>query len=127
MLTFLTGAVCLLIVVSAPAHWTLVQAAFRLVCHQHADRCLTIAGATMPVCARCAGIYFGGFAALLLRVPDRPLSARRWLIAAAALMALDWASEAAGLRPAWAPLRVATGLLLGLAAAPSIVAGADAA
>ena len=118
MMLILAAAVCLLITVAGPAHWTLVQAGFRMVCHQIPERCLWIAGTAMPVCARCTGIYFGALAALSLRIRDR----RQWLLAALALVAIDWSSEAAGLRPAWAALRLTTGLLLGLAAAPVVAA-----
>jgi uncharacterized membrane protein len=32
------------------------------VCHQLPDRSFSIGGVHMPVCARCAGLYFGGAA-----------------------------------------------------------------
>ena len=109
-------------------HWTLVAAMFRAVCHQIPERCLSIAdlsggvlrldgaGAPMPLCARCAGIYFGALAALVSRAGWR----RNGLLAACAIVAVDVASEAIGLRPAIAVLRVATGFGLGWFAAPSV-------
>jgi uncharacterized membrane protein len=114
MLLLLAALICVAAFAAGPAHWTLVQTAFRLVCHQMPERCLAIAGMPMPVCARCAGIYVGAFVALLVHVPDR----RRWLLVALSIAILDWASEAVGIRPAWVEMRLATGLLLGLAAAP---------
>jgi uncharacterized membrane protein len=114
MLLLLTGLICLAAFVAGPAHWSVVQAGFRVVCHQLPERSLSIAGASMPVCARCAGIYCGAFVALLMRVPDR----QRFVLAAIGIAILDWSSEAIGLRPAWTALRLCTGLLLGLAAAP---------
>ena len=116
MLTLLAAVTCLVVVIAGPAHWTLVEAGFRLVCHQIPERSLWIAGTPMPVCARCTGLYFGALAALLSRIP----APRPALLAAVALMILDVASEAAGLRPALAGLRLATGLALGFAAAPAV-------
>src|SRR5215208_6085967 len=40
----------------ASNRWRLV---FRLLCHGIADRCLTLCGVPMPICARCAAIYLG--------------------------------------------------------------------
>jgi uncharacterized membrane protein len=67
------------------------------------------------VCARCLGIY-AGMVLGALGVGQK--LAPRWLevglgLAALAMLA-DVASEVLGWRPAWAPLRVGTGLLLGL-------------
>ena len=73
-----------------------------------------LAGMPLAVCARCTGIYLGAFLAVLLRMPSR----RAAILTAAALLVVDWLSEAAGLRPAWMPLRLATGVLLGMVCAP---------
>ena len=37
-------------------------------CHQRPDRCFTIHGWTMPVCARCTGMYGGILAAMLVHL-----------------------------------------------------------
>lgn len=116
LLTMLAAMVCATIVAAGPAHWTLAAWAFRVVCHQLPERCLWIAGTPMPVCARCAGIYFGAFIALLMR----PRISRQWMLAAAALLLLDVATESMGLRPAFAASRVATGLFLGWVLAPPV-------
>ena len=70
------------------------------------------------VCARCLGLYVGlGLGTLVgaRRVPARWLE--RWVALGVVAMLIDVASEALGWRPAWAPLRVATGLALGFPAA----------
>jgi uncharacterized membrane protein len=67
------------------------------------------------VCARCLGIYAGialGALGVAQRVAPRRLEIG--LALAVPLMLADVASEALGWRPAWAPLRVGTGLLLGV-------------
>jgi uncharacterized membrane protein len=91
----------------------LLYAMFSVVCHQQPERTLWMAGAPLAVCARCTGIYAGALLGMLVRPP---VSVR----VAVALLALDWASEALGLRPAWAGLRLATGLLAGAACAPVV-------
>jgi uncharacterized membrane protein len=115
LLTALAATVFAAAIAAGPAHWTLVIIAFRAMCHQIPERCLWIAGAPMPVCARCAGIYLGALAALTRRAKWR----RNGLLAACAMVAIDVASEALGVRPAIAVLRLATGLGLGWFAAPS--------
>ncbi len=116
LLTALAASVCLAATGAGPAHWTVVQILFHALCHQIPERSLWIAGAPMAVCARCAGIYFGALAALVSRAKWR----RDGLLAAGLLVALDMASEAVGLRPAIAVLRVATGFGLGWFAAPAL-------
>ncbi len=70
----------------------------------------------LPVCARCTGIYAGAALGWLARGKWR----RNWMFLALGIVALDWSSEALGLRPAWAPVRVLTGAMLGYAAAPAV-------
>jgi uncharacterized membrane protein len=67
------------------------------------------------VCARCLGIYAGmvlGGLGVGQRLTPRRLELGLGLAAIA--MVADVASEVLGWRPAWAPIRVGTGLLLGL-------------
>jgi uncharacterized membrane protein len=66
----------------------------------------------VAVCARCLGVYVGlGFGALFAR-PRLPLRwLQLWIAAAAALLLLDTLTEAYGLRPPAATLRVLTGFL----------------
>jgi uncharacterized membrane protein len=67
------------------------------------------------VCARCLGVYAGVvFGALGLGARLGPRRLEIGLGLAVVAMLADVASEALGWRPAWAPLRVGTGLLLGV-------------
>jgi uncharacterized membrane protein len=67
----------------------------------------------LPVCSRCLGIYMGlGLGAALVRPRLSPRALAVWAAFGALAMALDVASETLGLRPPWAPLRLATGLAL---------------
>ena len=74
------------------------------------------------VCARCLGIY-GGMALGALGV-RLGLSGKRLELAlgvAVLAMLADVASEGLGWRPAWAPLRVLTGIVLGVTATAVVV------
>ena len=75
-----------------------IRAAGALVCHQRVERSFTIAGAALPVCARCTGLYLAGAAGALaawLVVPLMPRRTRATVLAAAAptlaTVALEWA------------------------------------
>lgn len=78
-----------------------------LQCGRDPDRMLGIGAA----CARCLGIYVGlGLGALVAR-PRLPAGTLlRLVLGGLAILALDVWSETLLDRPAWAPLRVATGL-----------------
>ncbi len=95
---------------------------FQYQCHRDPSRSERWFGSFLPVCDRCLGIYLGmGLGALL----DRPRLEVRWLQlwmgAAALAMVLDVASEAVGLRPPWAPLRLVTGLALAFPVGPALL------
>jgi uncharacterized membrane protein len=72
----------------------------RFVCHQRPDRSFHAWGAQLPVCARCAGLYFaapvGAIAALRRRSWGRGRRLRLVLIGAALPLLLTWTLEAAG-------------------------------
>lgn len=69
-------------------------------------------------CARCLGIYTGLALGALIARPRLPFGTLlRITLGGLALLALDVASEAMLDRPAWAPLRVATGLAFAYPAA----------
>ncbi len=87
---------------------------FRLLCHGIVERCLTVWGAVMPICARCSAIYAGLLAGLVLfrvlpRFSERVM--RRAMFIAALPMAIDGLTQATGLRTSTNALRIATGLL----------------
>jgi uncharacterized membrane protein len=109
----LAAVVCGAIVIAPLGPFPLLYWAFASVCHQQPERALWLAGAPVAVCARCAGVYFGALAGLLLRFPSR----RTLLLGSLGLLAMDWVTEAAGLRPAWTVARWVTGCCAGLACA----------
>ncbi len=126
------GAFCA-VVVAAP----MVEASGRVVgswirlalsptCHQIADRCLDLGSGPLPVCARCAGLYAGGFLGLAVSAVSgatvRP--ALRWLAIAAAPSIVDFALGLVDLPTLanWPRFTVALvpGLLFGLLVADAV-------
>jgi len=100
-----------------------LYAGFSAVCHQQAERSWLAAGYPLAVCVRCLGFYLGCLAGAAWR--GRP-AGRRELAAAALLLALTWAAESSGL---WTPpeaVRLASGAVLGWAAAPLALTGTSA-
>lgn len=99
----------------ASSNWRLP---FRALCHGMPQRCLEFAGVPMPICARCAAIY-GGLAAGILVFWTLPVltvaAARRVLVVAAIPMAVDGLTQIAGLRESTNLIRIETGLLAGAA------------
>jgi uncharacterized membrane protein len=86
---------------------------FTFQCQRDPSRTLHVFGQLLPVCARCSGIYFGlGLGALIMRPRLDAAHSRRWLEIASLVMLLDVLSEAFGMRPPWAPLRVLSGMAL---------------
>ena len=95
----------------APA-W--VELPFRLVCHGIDARSLTVAGAIMPICARCFALYLGGLAGIAAFFLLRPRAlSLAWLVLALAPMAIDGLTQAIGLRESTNALRVLTGAVAG--------------
>lgn len=122
-----------------------------LICHQRPERSFAIAGAQLPVCARCAGIYAGAAVTVLAaatwprrrrrrrRAADAAAGRRarlldgahdlevlRWLLLAAAVPAaltlvFEWTT---GVMPAHGT-RALTGALLGGAGAWIVYAACD--
>lgn len=103
-----------------------VYGAFGLACHQIPERSLAVAGFPLAVCARCAGLYAGFAAGVLLYPLARPLGvaeapARAWLVPAALPTTVDFLLGVTGL---WANThlsRFSTAALLGACAALYVV------
>ena len=99
----------------ASMRWRLL---FRMMCHGRVERCLQLFGTPMPICARCTGIYLGLLAGLFV-FPIVPWLRERVMrtVTFIALMplAIDGVTQLTGLRESVNPLRIATGVIAGLA------------
>lgn len=103
------------IAMGASAQWRLL---FRIMCHGRPERSLAIADVAMPICARCVGIYAGllvGLAAFWLIPYLRERVVRPFALAAVIPLAIDGLTQLAGLRESTNELRIATGIVAGLA------------
>lgn len=99
----------------ASMQWRLL---FRLLCHGIPRRCLYLWGVPMPICARCAAIYAGALAGLLLLPLARRIdefTARVWMCALVTPMAIDGLTQLTTLRESTNWLRIATGSISGIA------------
>lgn len=87
---------------------------YSTVCHQENAKCIAIGNASMMVCSRCAGIYFGAFTAgllsLLLIVPS---ISRRVLILSAIPLGMDVLFVLGGVYAYSQGIAFATGLVFG--------------
>ena len=114
------------LIVSAPlfaanGHITTAQNiyhSFSFLCHQLPERSFFISGHKLAVCSRCTGIYFGATLTLLLypllkslRVSYTP--ARKWLIAAAIPLGIDFLLTFLGIWENTHTTRFVTGFILG--------------
>jgi uncharacterized membrane protein len=99
----------------ASMRWRLL---FRLFCHGIERRCLTIWSVPMPICARCTAIYvglFAGIAVFMLLPKIGEELARKLAFAAAIPMLIDGLTQLTTLRESTNALRMATGVLAGIA------------
>ena len=96
-----------------------------LVCHQLPERSYHLWSAQMPVCARCAGIYFGAIPGIVAARAVRMRSARAALALGVTptliTLAYEWTT---GDMPSHA-IRAAAGVPIGLVVAWLVVAAAD--
>jgi uncharacterized membrane protein len=96
-----------------------------LVCHQRPERSFHLAGAQLPVCARCFGLYLSGAVGLLVASRRRgsisAATSRLLLVMAALPIAVTVVLEWLGLIHTTNIVRMLTGLPLGFAAAVVIV------
>jgi uncharacterized membrane protein len=106
---------------AAEHHETLaatIYHSFGLLCHQIPERSFFIAGNKLAVCSRCTGIYLGFTITVLLypllkslRRTDLP--PRKWLIAAAIPLVVDFSLTIFGIWENTHSTRFATGVLIG--------------
>lgn len=100
----------------------LVDSVFEATCHRIADRTLALAGAPMPLCSRCAGIFAGVALGAIVARPHFDLRAARiWLVVASALMVADVLAQDHGIHPMWHSTRLLTGAALGYVVGAALV------
>ena len=110
---------CLSIIAAPLTGLSAVYSFFAIICHQGPARSWYLLGEPLPVCIRCASIYFGFLAALWLRVSPRT----QWLRIAVVLMICEFVMARLVLDVAI--VRSITGILFGLAAAPFVRQGIE--
>jgi uncharacterized membrane protein len=114
---FLSAAtLCTLAIANgASERWRLL---FRIMCHGMPSRSLELFGASMPLCARCVGIYAGmllGIVAFWAVPLLRERVMRRFALICLTPLAIDGLTQLTGLRESTNELRLATGAIAGLA------------
>ena len=110
---------CLAILAAPAFNVPWVYAFFSVICHQEPERSWQLFGRTLPVCIRCASIYFAFTAALWLGIKANV----RWLRIAISLMLVEFVI--ARLLIDTAVLRSLSGVLVGLTAAPFVKQGVE--
>ena len=108
---------CLLIIAAPAFDMPTIYRFFSIVCHQDPHRSWYLAGEPLAVCIRCTCIYLGFFIGTLLSLEPNTAHLRL----AALLTIGEFILARLVLDSAW--LRAATGLFLGIATAPFVVAG----
>jgi uncharacterized membrane protein len=95
-----------------------------LICHQRPERSFHLAGAQLPVCARCLGIYAGAAAGLIAASGGRVSAARRpavTILLATLPTIITLVVEWAGLSNPGNAMRAAAGAVLGAGVAAVVV------
>ena len=125
VLAFVGSIPALILAASALCSWAIASGAsmkwrllFRFICHGRVERSLELFGVPMPICARCTGIYIGLLAGLLGFWLIRYVSEKTMRVAsmlAITPLAIDGLTQLTGLRESTNPLRIATGVIAGLA------------
>ena len=110
---------CLAIVAAPLTGWHWLYEFFARICHQDPDRSWFLSGRQLPVCIRCASIYFAFTVSLFLGVKPNA----RWLRAAVAIMAAEFILARLVIDAAL--LRSFSGILVGLTAAPFVKQGVE--
>jgi uncharacterized membrane protein len=90
-----------------------------LVCHQLPDRSFHLAGAQLPVCARCTGLYLSGAVGLVAwmmwRAPATRRSFRRVIVVLGAPAVITYVLHVVGMWDATNAVRAIASAPLGLA------------
>jgi uncharacterized membrane protein len=121
-----TGAIpALILAASALCSWAIAAGAsmqwrllFRLICHGRVERSLALFGVPMPICARCTAIYAGlmiGLAGFWVFRGVREKVMRVVAFVAVTPLAIDGLTQLAGFRESTNALRIATGVIAGIA------------
>ncbi|HEY4119869.1 MAG TPA: DUF2085 domain-containing protein [Byssovorax sp.] len=93
--------------------FTLADLPFNLFCHRMPERTLVIFGVAMPICSRCAGLWFGLSLSAFFMWPAVPVRVLRVVFPVAlALMAIEVATQDLGWHPVFHPTRLLSGLLV---------------
>jgi hypothetical protein len=110
---------CFLILAAPLFGLTWIYRFFAIVCHQEPERSWELLGKSLPVCIRCASIYFGFAASLWLGIRANV----RWLRIAVCLMLGEFLLAHVLIDAAM--LRSLSGILVGLTAAPFVKQGVE--
>lgn len=110
---------CLAILAAPVLHLSVVYAFFSRICHQDPSRSWRLFGEPLPVCIRCASIYFAFTISLWVGLKPNA----RWLRASLAIMAAEFIIARVVLDAAL--LRTLSGILVGLSAAPFVRQGVE--
>jgi uncharacterized membrane protein len=125
VLGFVGGIPTLILAAASLCSWAIAQGAsmqwrllFRLMCHGRVERCVELFGTPMPICARCTGIYVGLLAGLfafpfMQWLRERVM--RTVAFIAIVPLGVDGVTQLLGFRESVNPLRIATGVIAGLA------------
>lgn len=98
-------------------HWLfrLADYPFQWLCHRIPERVISAAGATMPLCSRCAGLWLGMCVGAVLARPLLQPKTLQWLCASGAIfMILEILSQDMHLHSICHPTRLLSGLWIAL-------------
>ena len=125
VLSFVAAIPASILGISALCSWAIAHGAsmrwrslFLFLCHGRVERSLTLFDVPMPICARCTGIYVGMLAgvALFWLIPFlRERVMRIVALVAVVPLGIDGVTQLLGFRESVNELRIATGVIAGLA------------
>ena len=107
-------------ILAAPAlSLTPIYEFFSLICHQQPERSWFLMGQPLPVCIRCAAIYFGFLAALIAKRQPAAVLLKVAIVLTLGEVCFEWLVMDSVVA------RSFTGLLLGASAAPFVRIGVE--